>query len=105
MTGWNLPPGCTDRMVDEAFGYSEGRRGVYKVTVTRTMEMTTVVEVEASSRDDAIDDAAIATKDIPVHKWTISQDDFDVIDVEGPPERDPDDERDARADYEYDRNR
>jgi hypothetical protein len=92
-------------MVDEAFGYSEGRRGVYKVTVTRTMEMTTVVEVEASSRDDAIDDAAIATKDIPVHKWTISQDDFDVIDVEGPPERDPDDERDARADYEYDRNR
>ena len=104
--GWNLPPGCTDRMVDEAFGYSEGRRGVYRVTVTRTMEMTTVVKVEASSRDDAIDDAAIATKDIPVHKWTISQDDFDVLNVEEPDDGpDPDDERDSRADYEYDRNR
>ena len=104
MTGWNLPPGCTDRMVDEAFGYSEGRRGVYKVTVTRTMEMTTVIEVEASSRDDAEYDGLIGAAHIPPAKWTVTQNDYDVTEVEGPPERDPDDERDSRADYEYDRN-
>ena len=23
MTGWNLPPGCTDRMIDEALGVDE----------------------------------------------------------------------------------
>lgn len=23
MTGWNLPPGVTDRMIDEVFGYDE----------------------------------------------------------------------------------
>ena len=42
---WNLPPdGVTDRMVDEAFGYKEGRRGVYTVTIVRTIEL--VVEVD-----------------------------------------------------------
>ena len=66
------PPGCTDRMVDEAFGYSEGRRGVYKVTVTRTMEMTTVIEVEASSRDDAEYDGLIGAAHIPPAKWTVT---------------------------------
>jgi lipopolysaccharide biosynthesis regulator YciM len=26
MTGWNLPPGCTDRMVDEALGCRDETR-------------------------------------------------------------------------------
>ena len=58
MTGWNLPPGCTDRMVDEAFGASEGRRGVYKVTIERTITATITVEVEAGSEEDANWDGA-----------------------------------------------
>jgi hypothetical protein len=105
MTGWNLPPGCTDRMVDEAYGYSSGRRGKYTVTVTRTATVYTKVEIWASSEDDAREDAIIEAKEIPLDEWNIDQLDYDTTDVEGPPERDPDDERDARADYEYDRNR
>ena len=100
MTGYNLPPGCTDRMVDEAFGGSEGRRGTYTVTVTRTS--TTTVEVEAGSEEDARFDAVIAAKSIPEARW---ESDYDTDDVEGPPERDPDDEHDARIDYEMDRDR
>jgi hypothetical protein len=101
MTGWNLPPGCTDRMVDEAFGGSEGRRGVYEVTVTRTS--TTIVEVEAGSEEDARFDAVIAAKSVPEAQW---ESDFDTTDVEGPDdEEDPDDARDARIDYEMDRDR
>lgn len=97
MTGWNLPPGCTDKMVDEAFGYSSGPRGVYRVTITRAVEMTTVVEVQASSPDDAEHDGLIGAAHIPPAKWTVARDDYDVTEVEGPPERDPDDERDSRA--------
>ena len=100
MTGWNLPPGCTDRMVDEAFGYREGRRGVYTVTIVRTIEL--VVEVDEGCEADAEHDAKIIADATPLKDWQISDED---ISVAGPPERDPDDERDARADYEYERNR
>ena len=78
MTGWNLPPGCTDRMVDEAFGASEGRRGVYKVTIERTITATITVEVEAGSEEDANWDGAIAAKAIPLDKWAIDQDDVET---------------------------
>ena len=100
MSNWNLPPGCTDRMVDEAFGYSSGRRGVYTVTIVRTSETT--IEIEAGSEEDARFDAVIAAKALPADKW---EDEFDTTEVEGPPERDPDDARDARADYEFERDR
>jgi hypothetical protein len=100
MTGWNLPPGCTDRMIDEAFGYSSGRRGVYTVTIVRTIEL--VVEVDESSEADAEHDAKIIADATPLKDWTVSDED---VSVAGPPERDPDDERDARADYLYDRDR
>ena len=109
MTGWNLPPGCTDKMVDEAFGY--GPRHEYRVKVTRVAYVETWIEVEAESEDAARDEAIQAVKALPLDKWTAQQgqgveDDFDTDDVEGGPrERDPDDERDARADYEYDRDR
>ena len=100
MTGWNLPPGCTDADIDRAFGGSEGRRGTYTVTIVRTSETT--IEIEAGSEEDARFDAVIAAKALPADKW---EDEFDTTEVEGPPERDPDEERDARADYEYDRDR
>ena len=100
MSNWNLPPGCTDADIDRAYGGGEGRRGVYTVTVTRTS--TTTVEVEAGSEEDARFDAVIAAKSVPEAQW---ESDYDIDDVEGPPERDPDDERDARADYERDRDR
>jgi hypothetical protein len=100
MTGWNLPPGCTDRMIDEAYGYSSGRRGIYTVTVSRTIETT--VEIEASSEEDALNDSGYVVARLPLEKWTVLDEDTSV---EGPPERDPDEERDARADYERDRDR
>ena len=53
MTGFNLPDGCTDAMVDEAFGYSSGPRGTYRVRVNNTIEAHTWIEVEASSKEDA----------------------------------------------------
>ena len=32
MTSWNLPPGCTDRMVDEAFGFGpDDHSGRYEI--------------------------------------------------------------------------
>jgi hypothetical protein len=105
MTGYNLPPGCTDRDIDNAFGSSDERRGVYRVRVTNRIESQLWVEVEASSREDAEHDALVEARKTPIHRWTVDADDMDVEDVEGPPERDPDDERDSRADYEYDRNR
>ena len=82
---------------------SEGRRGVYTVTVTMTVE--TVVEVEAGSEEDARIDAVIAAKTTPFQKWRINEADYDATDVEGPPERDPDEERDARIDAAMDRDR
>ena len=99
MSNWNLPPGCSDADVDRAYGGSEGRRGVYTVTIVRTSE--TIIEIEAGSEEDARFDAVIAAKALPADKW---EDEFDTT-VEGPPERDPDDERDSRADYLYDRDR
>ena len=59
---WNLPDGCTDRMVDEAFGYSSEPRGVYRVRVSNTIEAHTWIEVEASSMEDAAHDAMIAAR-------------------------------------------
>ena len=85
---------------DEAYRKSGRgpRRGVYTVTVTRTS--TTTVEVEAGSEEDARFDAVIAAKSIPEARW---ESDYDTDDVEGPPERDPDDARDERMDREMDR--
>ena len=100
MTGYNLPPGCTDRMVDEAFGYKEGRRGVYTVTIVRTIEAT--IEIEASSENDAEQDARLALDHTPFKGWKVTDED---ISSEDPREQDPDDERDARADYEFERDR
>ena len=82
MTGWNLPPGCTDRMVDEAFGCKrdpselqenirallEKSRVISQQTIGAILEMIEEEEIEAE-------------------------------------EPDPDDERDARADYEFERDR
>ena len=98
MSNWNLPPGVTDRMVDEAAGHGDDRRGVYTVTIVRTIE--TVIEVEASSEQDAEQDAKITANATPLKDWLVL--DEDVV-VQDPPERDPDEARDARADYERDR--
>ena len=82
MTGWNLPPGCTDRMVDEAFGYKrepselsenvrallEKSRVISKQTMEAILEMIEEEEIEAEQPD-------------------------------------PDDARDARIDYLMDRDR
>ena len=97
MSGWNLPPGCTDRMVDEAFGYSSGSRGVYTVTIVRTIEL--VVEVDESSEADAEHDAKIIADATPLKDWQIS--DEDIVVAEPP----ADDARDARADDLYERDR
>ena len=108
MSNWNLPPGVTDRMIDEAFGGSEGRRGTYTVTVIRTVRESVTVEVEAGNESDARFDAEIAAKKLPAAKWTHEDEDvaYDTDpDVEGPREPDPDDGRDARADWEYERDR
>jgi hypothetical protein len=95
MTGWNLPPGCTDADIDRAYG---GRpEYVYRVKVTRVAYVETWVEVEASSEEDASDEAIQAARKIPLDKWTPTQgqgveDDFDAVDFEGgPPDTDPDD--------------
>ena len=105
MSNWNLPPGCTDRMVDEAFGYSSDRRE-YQIVVTRTVEESVTLWIEADSedeaRDDALDQASAATG------WKQKDDyDYEVESVVGPEddEEDPDDARDARADYEFERDR
>jgi hypothetical protein len=75
------------------------RRGVYRVVVTRTVTAETTVEVEAASEEDARFDAVVVAKDLPLNTdWRIEQDDYDTTDVDGPPERDPDEERDERMD-------
>ena len=99
MSNWNLPPGCSDADVDRAFGGSQGRRGVYTVTIVRTSETT--IEIEAGSEEDARFDAVIAAKALPADKW---EDEFDTTEVEGPPERDPvDEERGRSRDFEMDK--
>ena len=108
MTGWNLPDGCTDRMVDEAFGYSSGPRGVYRVLVKRYVMAEIWIEVEASSKEDAETDALVEAKRTPLAdpQWSLEQDDYEVENIEEPDdEPDPDDARDARADYEFERDR
>jgi hypothetical protein len=102
MTG--LPRGYDEwktRSPDDQYAIDHpNRRGKYTVAVTRTVEATITIEVEASSEDDAITDAIIEAKTIPltVGQWIIDQDDYDATDVEGPPERDPDDARDRELD-------
>ena len=78
MTGWNLPDGCTDRMVDEAFGYKrepselsenvrallEKSRAISKQTLEAILEMIEEDEIEAEQPDpdeerDARIDAAM----------------------------------------------
>ena len=81
MTGWNLPPGCTNRMVDEAYGVSR----------------------DPSELADAVyallDKAGMPHKTMMVIMEEIAEWEDDM---RGP---DPDDERDARIDYEMDRDR
>ena len=106
MSNWNLPDGVTDRMIDEAFGYSSGPRGVYRVRVNNTIEAHAWIEVEASSKEDAEHDALIVARKKPLHEWLFDEDDMIVEDVEAPDDGpDPDDERDSRADYLYERDR
>jgi hypothetical protein len=100
VNGWNLPPGCSDADIDRAFGGKEGRRGVYIVTIVKTIELG--VEVEESSEADAEHDAKIIADATPLKDWTVVDED---VSVQDPPEPDPDDARDARADYLYDRDR
>ena len=105
MTGWNLPPGCTDADVDRAFGGSEGRRGTYTVVVKRMVEESITLEIEASSEEDARDDALDQASG--ASGWKVMDDyDYDIESVKAPEEEeDPDDARDARIDYEMDRDR
>ena len=106
MTGWNLPPGCTDRMVDEAFGGKEGRRGTYTVVVTRTVEQSITLQIDASSEDEAREDA-LNEASSNMNWKEMDAFDYEVESVIEPEdeEQDPDDARDARIDYEMDRDR
>lgn len=74
------------------------RRSKYVVYVERTITAQIRIEVDAGSEDDAIDDAIVEAKSIPLDKWVVNQDDCEAVEVLGPPERDPDD---ARDDMEY----
>ena len=106
MTGWNLPPGVTDRMIDEAFGGTGGVRGTYTVTVTRTVFQRVEVEVEAGNEEDARFDAVIMAKTGLLDWSEADESEYGVEGVEAPDDGpDPDDERDARADYEHERDR
>jgi hypothetical protein len=81
VTGWNLPPGCTDRMVDEAFGYKR----------------------DPSDLSEAV--RALCEKaGMPSHTIEVILEEIKEWedDERGP---DPDDERDSRADYLYERDR
>ena len=82
MSNWNLPPGVTDRMIDEAFGggrepsalAEDVRALLEKSRVISKQTMTAILEM--------IEEDEIADE-----------------------EPDPDAERDARADYEHERDR
>jgi hypothetical protein len=81
MTGWNLPPGCTDADIDRAFGgdrqpsaLAEDVRALLEKARIGTRTVEAIMEMIAEEEDEAN-------------------------------EPDPDDLRDARADYEYDRDR
>ena len=105
MTGYNLPPGCTDADVDKAFGGKVERHGEYQVVVKRTVEESITLWIDATSEDDArqqaLDQASGASS------WDVMDEyDYDIESVKAPEEEeDPDDERDARADWEFERNR
>jgi hypothetical protein len=90
---------------DEAYRKSGRgpRRGVYTVTVRRTTVEYTTVEVQASSEDDARSDAETEAQFVKLSAWTSDDAEYEATDVEGPPERDPDDARDERMDREMDR--
>jgi hypothetical protein len=72
------------------------RRGIYRVKVERTITAVVTVEIESYSEEDAIFDAIIDAKTIPLDKWNVDQDDYDTFGVECPSERDPDEEREDR---------
>ena len=80
MTGWNLPDGCTDAMVDEAFGCDDGEQAGTCLSC----------RADGVFWDEPRADGSCYECGKPVGMWN---------------ERDPDDERDARADWEYERDR
>lgn len=81
MSNWNLPPGVTDRMIDEAFGGSREPSDL------------------ANAIHALLDRAGMPQKRLDLIMEEISEWEDELR------EPDPDDERDARADYEYERNR
>ena len=81
MTGWNLPPGCTDRMVDEAFGSAREPSDL------------------ANAIHAVLDRAGMPQKRLDLIMEEIAEWEDDMR------EPDPDDERDSRADYEFERDR
>jgi len=81
MTGWNLPPGCTDRMVDEAFGCSRDHSDL------------------AGAVRALLDKAGMPSRTVEIIMEEIAEWEDDMRDP------DPDAERDARIDYEMDRDR
>ena len=83
MTGWNLPPGVTDRIIDEAFGHRLARAQRPRQRHPRAFGQGR--NAPEASRSHHVEEIA---------EW---EDELR--------EPDPDDERDARADYEYERNR
>lgn len=81
MSGWNLPDGCTDQMVDEAFGCKRDSSDL-------SNNVRTLLEKARVSQ---------RTIDLIMDEITEWEDDER--------EPDPDDERDSRADYLYERDR
>ena len=78
---WNLPPGVTDRMVDEAFGCAREASDL------------------AESVRALLDKAGMPWRHVSVILEEIAEWEDDMR------EPDPDDERDSRADYEFERDR
>jgi hypothetical protein len=81
MSGWNLPPGCTNADVDKAFGCkrepSELAENVRALLVRSAVSKQTMEAILEMIEEDEIE-------------------------AEQP---DPDEERDARIDYEFERDR
>jgi hypothetical protein len=84
MSNWNLPPGCTDADVDRAFGYKREPSELSE-NVRALLEKSRVISKQTM---EAI----------------LEMIEEEEIEAEAE-EPDPDDARDARADYEYDRDR
>ena len=81
MTGFNLPPGCTNQMIDEAFGCIR--------------EPSDLAESVRALLDKAR---------MPQHRVDLIMEEIAEWEDEMR-EPDPDDERDSRADYLYERDR